>query len=107
MQTAYVHLARRKAVSILLTVLLVLLAPAANAVTKHLSMTGSNGKPLINKKITIKYPDGSSKSVLTDDKGILQYNFKQSGEYTLSDPSGKVVKSVSIAGGGVNSKLVT
>jgi hypothetical protein len=108
LQTANVKLARHKALSLLVfSLLLVLLAPAANAVTKHLSMLDGNGKPLVSTKITITYPDGSSANALTDDKGILQYNFKQTGEYTLSDPAGNVVKTISVAGGGVNSKLLT
>ena len=108
MQTADFQFTRHKTVSLLIfSILLVLLAPAANAVTKHLSMIGENGKPLTNTNIRITYPDGSSGAALTDDKGILQYNFKQTGEYTLSDPAGNVVKTISVAGGGVNSKLLT
>jgi len=85
----------------------VTLAPAANAITKHLSMIGENGQPLANTTITITSPDGSTALKATDDKGILEYNFKRGGVYLLSDPSGNVVKTISIAGSGFNSKAVT
>ena len=38
----------------------------------------------------------------TDDKGILTFDFSKSGTYTLSDPAGNVIKTVSIAGSGMS-----
>ena len=53
--------------------LLMLLAPAANAVTKHLSMVGENGQPMASTTITITFPDGTKEEEKTDDKGILNH----------------------------------
>ena len=82
--------------------LLMLLAPAANAVTKHLSMVGENGQPMASTTITITFPDGTKEEEDTDDKGILMYDFKKSGTYTLSDPAGNVLKTVAITGSGMS-----
>lgn len=87
---------------IILSMLLILLAPAANAVTKHLSMVGENGQPMASTTITITFPDGTKEEEDTDEKGILMFNFSKSGTYTLSDPSGNVLKTVSIAGSGMS-----
>ncbi len=91
----------------ILGLLLILLAPAANAITKHLSMVGENGQPLAETTITIKFQDGTSEQKDTDRKGILVFDFKKSGVYTLLDPAGNVIKTVSVAGSGLNSKVVT
>jgi hypothetical protein len=88
--------------------LLMILAPTANAITKHLSMTGGNGQPLAKTTtITIKFPDGTKKKKDTDDKGILTFNFNKNGIYTLYDPAGNVIRTVSVAGSGVNTTVVT
>jgi hypothetical protein len=87
-------------------IFLVLLAPAANAVTKHLSMLGKNGQPLKITMITIALPDGNTTVRVTDDKGILEYDFKQAGVYTLSDQSGYTIKTVSVAGSGMNKMVL-
>ena len=55
---------------LLLGMMLILLAPAANAVTKHLSMVGENGQPMASTTITIMFPDGTKKTEVTDEKGI-------------------------------------
>ena len=103
----HVQQTRRRVVSLILSIFLVTLAPAANAITKHLSMIGENGQPLANTTITITFSDGTKQEEDTDDKGILMFNFSKSGVYTLSDPAGNVIKTVSIAGSGFNSKAVT
>ncbi len=88
------------------SIFLTFLAPAANAVTKHLSMIGKDGKPLTTQLITITAPDGSSTQRVTDDKGILQHDFKQGGVYKLSDSSGYQLKTVSVAGTGMNTTVM-
>lgn len=98
---------RRRVISLILSIFLVTLAPAANAVTKHLSMIDGNGQPLARTVITITSPDGSKTQKVTDDKAILEHDFKQSGVYTLSDPAGNVVKTISIAGSGFGTKAMT
>ena len=103
----HVQQTRRRVVSLILSIFLVTLAPAANAITKHLSMIGENGQPLANTTITITFSDGTKQEEDTDDKGILMFNFSKSGVYTLSDPAGNVIKTVSIAGSGFNSTAVT
>lgn len=94
---------------ILLGVLLVLLAPAANAITKHLSIVDKNGQPISSTTITISFPDGEKVGEKTDEKGILSFNFSKPGTYILTDPAGNVVKTVSIAGSGMSStaKIIT
>jgi len=92
--------------SLIVGLLLVLLAPAANAVTKHLSMVGENGQPMVSTAITITSPDGSKVEEGTDDKGILTFDFKQSGTYTLSDPAGNVIKTISIQSAGMSTKAM-
>ena len=87
-------------------ILLVLLAPAANAITKHLSMIGENGQPLKSTLITITSPDGSKTQRVTDEKGILEHDFKQGGVYTLSDPSGYTIKTVSVASSGMSKPVM-
>lgn len=85
---------------------LVLLAPTANAITKHLSMIGENGQPLKTTLITITSPDGATTQRVTDEKGILEYDFKKGGVYTLSDPSGYTIKTVSVAGSGMSKTVM-
>ena len=87
-------------------ILLTLLAPAANALTKHLSMIGVDGQPLKTTLITITSPDGSTTQRVTDEKGILEHDFKKAGVYTLSDPSGNTLKTVSVAGSGMSKPLM-
>jgi len=87
-------------------ILLVLLAPAANAITKHLSMIGENGQPLKSTLITITSPDGSKTQRVTDDKGILEHDFKKGGVYTLSDSSGYTIKTVSVASSGMSKPVM-
>ncbi|MGB5224924.1 MAG: hypothetical protein WBM38_09065 [Arenicellales bacterium] len=96
------HQHKHRVLFVLVGMLLVLLAPAANAVTKHLSMVGEDGQPMVNTTITITFPDGTKEKEDTDDKGILKFNFSKSGAYTLSDPAGNVIKTVSIAGSGMS-----
>ncbi len=72
LQNLFPHTFRLK--SLLLGLLLVLLAPAANAVTKHLSMVGENGQPMARTTITITFPDGETekeKDILIKDLLIL------------------------------------
>ena len=57
---------------------------------------------MVNTTITITFPDGTKEKEDTDDKGILKFNFSKSGAYTLSDPAGNVIKTVSIAGSGMS-----
>lgn len=91
-----------------LTLFLVFLAPVANAITKHLSMTGSDGQPMASTTITITFPDGETKiEEDTDDKGILVFDFKKSGVYTLSDPAGNVIRTVSVTGSGTSKQVLT
>jgi len=87
-------------------IVLVLLAPTANAITKHLSMIGKNGQPLKSTIITITSPDGTTTQRVTDKKGILEHNFRKAGVYTLSDPSGYTIKTVSVAGSGMNKTVM-
>jgi hypothetical protein len=92
------QLNRYSVISLILSIFLVTLAPAANAVTKHLSMIDGNGQPLARTIITITAPDGSKTQKVTDDKAILEHDFKQSGVYILYDPAGNVIKTISIGG---------
>ncbi|GBE08878.1 hypothetical protein BMS3Abin11_02003 [bacterium BMS3Abin11] len=103
-----IHLQFQKGRFLLLIfgIFLVLLAPIANAITKHLSMVGENGQPLKTTLITITSPDGTSTKRVTDDKGILEYDFKKGGVYTLSDPSGYTIKTVSVAGSGLSKPVM-
>ncbi len=87
-------------------ILLVLLAPAANAITKYLSMIGEDGQPLKTTLITITSPDGTKTQRVTDEKGILEHDFKQGGVYTLSDPSGYTIKTVSVASSGMSKPVM-
>lgn len=102
----HLQLQRRRSFLLIFSLFLVLLAPAANAITKHLSMIDKNGKPLTTTIITITSPDGKSTKRVTDDKGILEHNFKQGGVYTLSDPSGNTIKTVSVAGSGMSKTVM-
>ena len=95
-----------RASTFILALFLMILAPAANAITKHLSMIGENGQPLANTTITITFSDGTKEEEDTDDKGILMFDFKNSGVYTLTDPAGNVIKTISVAGSGMNTKVV-
>jgi len=87
---------------ILLGMLLILVAPAANAITKYLSIVGENGQPIASTPITITFPDGIKVVENTDEKGILSFNFSKPGTYTLADPAGNIVKTVSITGSGMS-----
>lgn len=106
MSSIYLQLRKSRVSLLVFGMFLVLLAPAANAVTKHLSMLGKNGQPLKTTMITIASPDGKSTVRVTDDKGILEYDFKQAGVYTLSDQTGYTIKTVSVAGSGMNKVVV-
>jgi hypothetical protein len=103
----YSQQTRHRVISLIFSIFLVTLAPAAIAVTKHLSMIDRNGQPLARTIITITAPDGSKTQKVTDDKAILEHDFKQSGVYTLSDPAGNVIKTISIAGSGFGTKAMT
>ena len=109
MQLSNLHQNQHRVFFILLGMLLILLAPAANAVTKHLSMVGENGQPMASKPITITFPDGSKVVENADENGILSFNFNKSGTYTLADPDGNVIKTISIAGSGMSTsaKILT
>jgi len=102
MNQPHAHIPLYRISTIILSMLLMLLAPAANAVTKHLSMVGENGQPMTSTTITITFPDGTKEEEKTDDKGILMFDFKKSGTYTLSDPAGNVLKTVAITGSGMS-----
>jgi len=105
---SFTHLPLQKGRFLLLIMglFLVLLAPAANAITKHLSMIDKNGQPLKTTIITITAPDGNSTKRVTDSKGILEHNFKQAGVYTLSDDLGNTIKTVSVAGSGMSKPVM-
>ncbi len=107
MRPKYSQQTRHRVISLIFSIFLVTLAPAAYAVTKHLSMIDRNGQPLARTIITITAPDGSKTQKVTDDKAILEHDFKQSGVYTLSDPAGNVIKTISIAGTGFGTKAMT
>lgn len=102
MNQAHAHIPLYRIATIVLSMFLMLLAPAANAVTKHLSMVGENGQPMARTTITITFPDGTKEKVNTDEKGILMFDFKKPGTYTLSDPAGNVLKTVAITGSGMS-----
>ena len=102
MNQAHAHIPLYRISTIILSMLLMLLAPAANAVTKHLSMVGENGQPMASTTITITFPDGTKEEEKTDDNGILMFDFKKSGTYTLSDPAGNVLKTIAITGTGMS-----
>jgi len=83
----------------LLTSCILLVIPlASHAITKSLSIVGENGQPLTGTTITITFEDGTKEEEDTDDKGLLVFNFKKKGSYTLTDPAGNVVKTVNITG---------
>lgn len=83
----------------LLTSCFLLVIPlASHAITKSLSIVGENGQPLSGTTITITFQDGTKEEEDTDDKGLLVFNFKKKGTYTLTDPAGNVVKTVNITG---------
>ena len=108
MKRSHTQLPTYRVSAFILTLFLLFLAPAANAITKHLSITGSDGQPMPSTTITITFPDGSTKiKEDTDDKGILMFDFKKSGVYTLSDPAGNVIRTVSVTGSGMNAKVMT
>lgn len=106
MSSIHLQFQKSRFLLLLFGVFLVLLAPTANAITKHLSMVGENGQPLKTTLITITSPDGTTTKRVTDKKGILEYDFKQGGVYTLSDPSGYTIKTVSVAGSGLSKTLM-
>ena len=109
MELSNSHQKKHRVFFVLLGMLLILMAPAANAVTKYLSMVGENGQPMATTPITITFPDGSKVVETTDEKGILSFNFSKTGTYILADPAGNVVKTISIAGSGMSStaKILT
>lgn len=83
----------------LLTSCFLLVIPlTSHAITKSLSIVGENGQPLTGTIITITFEDGTKEEEDTDDKGLLVFNFKKKGTYTLTDPAGNVVKTVNITG---------
>lgn len=63
------HQHKHRVLFVLVGMLLVLLAPAANAVTKHLSMVGEDGQPMVNTTITITFPDGTKEKKIPMIKG--------------------------------------
>ncbi len=106
LSSTHLQLQNRRSFLLIFSLFLVLLAPAANAITKHLSMIDKNGNPLPTTIITITAPDGKSTKRVTDVKGILEYDFKQGGVYTLSDPAGNTIKTISIAGSGMSKPVM-
>lgn len=91
---------------VLLSGCLIMFSPVtSHAITKSISIVGVNGQPLPNTTITITFQDGTKEEEDTDDKGILIFNFKSKGEYVLTDPTGNVVKTMSITGMGTDAKV--
>jgi len=69
-------------------------------------MIGENGQPLKSTLITITSPDGTKTQRVTDEKGILEHDFKKGGVYTLSDSSGYTIKTVSVASSGMSKPVM-